>query len=245
MWVVAAALAQTPEQEVAEEITVWGQRIEAARAEVEASIVDLGYDRVKDRDGRTVFRGPENWKGKVVLTDEGLLQVRRTGPRGKELPPIGGTRIRPYPLCVVAPTACLSMGAWAVSDLRWAQVENRVVDHTAAPLVRLNDAMADAALAERMEELPDQLDRQWAEGISLLGGPPLPTLAERRAELLEFWDTRTETAWGQEVRDAVAAFVRGVVQASEAPFTPEEMATFEARRRSARAFPWAPPGDLQ
>ncbi len=240
MWVVAAALAETPDPEVAEEITVYGQRIEAARAAVETSLIDLGYDRVKRRDGKTVFRHDENWKGKVVLSDEGVLQVRRTGPRGKEMPPIPGTRVRPYPLCLVAPTACVSMGAWTVSDLRWAQVENRVVDGTASPLVELSDAIADAALAERMEELPDQLDRLWSEGIPLLGGPEarLATSAERRAELLEFWDTRTETEWGQQVRDAVAAFVRGVVQDSDEPYTPEEMARFEATRRSARPFPW-------
>lgn len=238
-WWSLVALAEEPQPEVSEEITVLGQRVEAAREQVVARIVDLGYDRVKDKDGKVVFRAEQNWKGKVVLTDEGTLRVRRTGPRGKEMPTIPGTSIRPYPLCLVAPTACVSMGAWTVSDRRWAGIERGVADATAEDLESLSSAMADEALALKLEVLPERLDGLWTRGESLFWGrPSVPTVEARRAELLEFWDTRTETAWGWPVRDAVGSFIRAVVEQGPTPYTEEEKSAFEASRSSSASFPW-------
>ncbi|MCB9687490.1 MAG: hypothetical protein H6738_04285 [Alphaproteobacteria bacterium] len=239
-WWSVVALAEEPEPAVSEEITVLGQRVDAARDQVVSRIVDLGYDRVKDKDGKTVFRSPQSpWKGKVVLTDEGTLRVRRTGPRGKKMPTIPGTSIRPYPLCIVAPTACVSMGAWTVSDRRWAGIEASVANATAEDLEALSAAMADEALAGKLEVLPERLDGLWTDGESLFWGrPAVSTVEGRRAELLEFWDTRTETDWGRPVRDAVASFVRAVVEESPTPYTEGEKAAFEARRTSSVPFPW-------
>jgi hypothetical protein len=42
------------------------------------------------------------------------------------------------------------------------------------------------------------------------------------------------------VREAVAAFIRAEVQASDHPFTPTEREAFEAVRRSSAPFPWEP-----
>ena len=244
-WWTVVALADEPEPEVSEEITVLGQRVEAARAEVVSRIVDLGYDRVKDKDGKVVFRADQAWKGKVVLSDDGLLRVRRTGPRPRALEPIPGTRVRPYPLCLVAPTACVQLGAWAVSDRRWAGIEGEVVDGTHVELEALADAMADEALSTRLEALPEQLDALWLQGDSLFyQRPHVATVEARRAELLEYWDTRTETAWGLPVREAVASFVRAVVEAGPTPYTDAEKAAFEARRLSAHPFPWTLSADL-
>ncbi|MCA9494237.1 MAG: hypothetical protein KC621_30125 [Myxococcales bacterium] len=238
-WWSLVALAEEPEPEVSEEITVLGQRVDAARDQVVSRIVDLGYDRVKDKDGKMVFRAEQNWKGKVVLTDEGTLRVRRTGPRGKQMPTIPGTSIRPYPLCLVAPTACVSMGAWSVSDRRWAGIEGNVANATAEDLELLSAAMADEALALKLEVLPERLEALWTEGESLFWGrPSVPTVEGRRAELLEFWDTRTETPWGWPVRDAVGSFVRAVVEEGPTPYTEEEKATFDAHRASTDPFPW-------
>jgi hypothetical protein len=60
--------------------------------------------------------------------------------------PMPGTRFRPYPLCLVVPTACMAAGSWYVSGRRWGQIEDHVADATAAPLQELSSAMADQAV---------------------------------------------------------------------------------------------------
>ena len=70
-------------------------------------------------------------------------------------------------------------------------------------------------------------------------GTPSPANRSRRAALMAYWGSRTDTAWGERVRQAVEAFCRGVVQHSEHPFTDEEIAAFNAGR------PDSPPFDLE
>jgi hypothetical protein len=254
LWALSTAWADEPPapapgggdpsvEEVAavEEVTVWGAAVVRARDAVERSIVDLGYDQVKDRGDRTVFRAPQAWKGKVVLTDEGTLRVRRTAPRFREMEAIPGTRFRPYPLCLIMPTACVAAGSWYVSDRRWGQVEDHVADATSAPLNALSEALADRAVATTVEGLPDRLEALWTDGTPLEPGPALATAAERRAALFVFWDTRTETEWGRQVREVVEAFVLGRVQASDEPYPLEEQALFQANRRSLDPFPFPAP----
>jgi hypothetical protein len=224
-----------------EEITVWGEAVERARQAVVDQVVGLGYDKVRDRGDRTVLRHELGYKGKVVLYDDGRLAVRRTPPKGRKLDPIGGTRIRPYFLCLIDPWACVDLGSWSVSDRRWGQTEDGVVEATADPLGALGDRMADAALATRLEDIPQALDALWTRGAPLQGTDPVPTYRERRAALLAFWDSRTETVWGQAVRDAVAAFVRAEVQPGDHPFTAEEQAWFDRVRASSAPFPWTQP----
>lgn len=228
-----------PGPPVSEEITVVGQAVEQARQQVVAKVQELGYDKVKRKDDRTVFRDPDKaYHGKVVLYDDGRLATARTGPSGRKLDPIPGTRVRPYFLCVVDPFFCVHAGAWSVGPRKWRQYEDRVAEATAEPLRTLGDRLADQALIGRLERLPDALDALWSAGTPIDGGASLPTYEERRAALLEFWDTRTDSPWGAEVQDLVAGFVRAVVQTGDHPFTAGEQAAFEARRRSAAPFPW-------
>lgn len=234
--VVLAAIASAAEP--AEEVIVWGRRVEEARAEVVRSLDELGYEATRDRDGRTVFKHPAGWKGKVVLFDDGYLQVRRRGPFLREPPAFPGTGVPAYPLCIVAPTFCVGAGSWYVSDNRWDAVETTVADATVAPLGTLGDALADRSIARTIDVLPLRLEGLWRDGTPLVSDHALPTPAERRAELLAFWDSRTENAWGEQVRALVASFVRAVVEESEQPYTEAERMAFEARRRSSRAFPW-------
>jgi hypothetical protein len=232
-----------PQEPAAEEITVWAERIEAARDAVVQDIQELGYTRnTRERDGKTVFVHEEGWKGKVVLYDDGRIATRRTGVSGREMEPIAGTRIRPYFLCAIVPTACVRAGSWYVSDRRWMQIEDEVARETAQTVTQLNDRMADAATASVVASLPDKLERLWTAGAPLQGEASLQSWEARRQAVLSYWDSRTETAWGEEVRKVIEAFVRGEIQRSEHPYTEQEIAAFEASRRSSRPFPWAPGG---
>src|SRR5687767_6969916 len=99
-WLVSAALADAPpppppEEVPSEEIVVWGRAVEEAREAVIEQLDLLGYDKRKERNGRTVFLNDAAWKGKVVLHDDAYLEIRRTGPRFKKIEPIPGTNIRP------------------------------------------------------------------------------------------------------------------------------------------------------
>jgi hypothetical protein len=241
-WLVSVALADAPvpapDEVPSEEVVVWGRAVEEARDAVIARLDALGYDDKKERDGRTVFRNASTWKGKVVLYDDAYLQVRRTGPSFKKLEPLPGTSFRPYPLCIVVPTACIAAGAFAVSESRWRGVEDDVAGAVAAPLTALGDRLADQSIGETLEATPVALEALWRDGQPLLSDAPLRSYEERRAELLLFWDSRTENAWGRQVRETVAAFVRAVVQASEHPYEQSEIDAFHAGRRSLAPFPW-------
>lgn len=251
MWVLLPALAsaapEAPEAPVApasEEVTVWGDpAVQAAREALIGELTGLGYRKLKERDGRLVLVHEQGWKGKVVLYDDGRLATKRTGPAFKELEPIGGTRIRPYPLCVIAPTACVSAGAWVVSERKWRHVEDEVARATAAEVGALSDRMADAALSDTLDALPARLEALWERGEPLDGGPPLPTPEARRAALLAFWESRTDTAWGRQVREAVEGFARGVIQPSGHPFTEAELAAHAARFAGATPFLAAAPAE--
>jgi hypothetical protein len=232
------AHAQEPEP-APEEITVWAERIEAAREAVTQEIEGLGYTRnVRERDGKLVFVHEDGWKGKVILYDDGRITTHRTGLSGREVKPIAGTRIRPYFLCAIQPTFCVRAGSWYVSDRRWKQVEDAVARETAETVVQLNDRLADAATASVVATLPEKLERLWSEGVPLAGEQLLVSWEERREAVLSYWDSRTETAWGKDVRAVIESFVRGEIQQSAHPYTEAEMAAFESRRRSSQPFPW-------
>jgi hypothetical protein len=241
LWLIPGAVADPAVDDADEEITVWGDAVDRAKDAVVAEITGLGYTDVRKRDGRTVFLADKGWKGKVVFFDDGRLATRRRGLSVKELEPIGGTRIRPYPLCLIAPTACIDAGSWYVANARWRQNEDAVARATSHELVTLGDRIADASLAESLELLPDRLERLWRDGAPLDGDQILPTFQARRAALLTYWDTRTETLWGRQVREAVAAFVRAEVQFGDHPYTADEQAAFERTKHSVEPFPWSVP----
>jgi hypothetical protein len=239
LWLLAAiAWADEVAEEADTEIVVIGEReVEAARLAVLGTVDDLGYTKGKDRGDRMVLRDPDaHWRGKVLVWDDGRLSTRRTGPSGKKMAPIKGTRIRPYPLCIVMPTACVAFGSAFMSDAKWQAIENDVVDATNDGVATWNEKIADRELAERLAAVPDRLAATWERGEPLVGDHPLASWPERRAEILAFWESRTETRWGEEVREAVERFVRAVVQTSEHPFEPGEIEAFNLRTSAARPF---------
>ena len=104
------------------------------------------------------------------------------------------------------------------------------MDALAPKVQHYGDKIADLATTRKVDSLPDRLTALWEEGVPLSGDPTvrIETPAERRAVIYEYWRTRTDTEWGDTVRQAVASFCRAVVQTSDAPFTPAELDAYEA-----------------
>jgi hypothetical protein len=225
-------------QQADTEIVVIGEReVEAARQQVVATVGDLGYTKAKDRGDRVVLKDPDDhWRGKVLIWDDGRIAARRTGPTGKKMAPIKGTNIRPYPLCIIAPTACVAFGSAFMADRKWAAVERNVVDATDDGVQVWNEKISDREAVGRLAEVPDRLAATWETGAPLVGTGPLVTFEARRAEILAYWESRTETRWGEDVRAAIERFARAVVMASDHPFTEDEIAAFNATSTSSRPF---------
>src|SRR5688572_18965310 len=101
---LAVAAPAFPAEPASEESTVYGDpKVEQAREKLAGEIVALGYDHTRERDDRVVYVHGDNWKGKVVLFDDGRVETRRTGPAVE--PPRGS-----WPLCVRWITHCLKAG---------------------------------------------------------------------------------------------------------------------------------------
>lgn len=241
LW-IATTLAQeappaesSPEEGVSEEVIVTPDAVRRAREAVIRELEALGYDRVTDKGDRVVLKHRDTWKGKIVLYDDGYLEHRRQGIRivegpAKELPK--GTRWLP---CVIVPTACVRTGL-TVSRRKLDAQRSRTLVAVEPELLELGDRLADASVGEVLMVLPERLGALWRDGAPLQGEEPLATFRARRQAILRFWESRTDTQWGDQVRSAVEGFVNGVVQESDHPFTSRELARFNAQSAAPRPF---------
>jgi hypothetical protein len=238
-WLLGLALAADGEatddddEVVAEEITVYAeQRVRQARQRVVNQLKAMGYDEQVDEVGdRTVYRHSEPWKGEVVLHDDGWTVVRRQPLRveGRKMPWTKANTPVAWAGCLLYPWFCIRPGGTLVGTAKWRAVEGRTVDFIHPDVREWGDRIADLATQRKVGDLPERLEALWSEGVPLEGGEPLATMEERRWALMSFWASRTDTAWGDEVRAAVGAFCRAVVQSSDHPFTDAEI---EAHRRA-------------
>lgn len=226
--------APEPPPTEAYEVIVYSElQVQKARAAVIQQLEDMGYDaQVIDRGNAVVYRHSAPWKGEVVLYDDGWARVKRqpmyvigaATPWAKRNTPLA------WAGCVIWPYLCVRLGGALYGERKWRQVEDDSV-YTIDPKVRnLADRMADLATERTVERLPDRLQALWDRGEPLGTGPVLATPAERRRAIFEYWASRTETPWGEEVREAVTGFCFGVIETSEDPFTAEELAEFRAKR---------------
>lgn len=247
---VVAASAQdepAPELEAPEEIVVYGElQVTKARAAVVQQLTDMGYDaEVIDRGNAVVYRHHDPWKGEVVLYDDGWMQVKRQPMyvEGRQMPWARRNTPLAWAGCVLWPWLCVRMGGALYGERKWRQVEDDSV-YLLDPKVRnLGDKIADLATGTTVDGLPDRLQLLWDRGIPLTSpsDPLLATPAERRRAIFEYWASRTDTAWGDQVRDAVEAFCMGVVQRSDDPYTPDELATLRAAYPQRVFLPRATP----
>ena len=220
-----------PEEDVDEVIIVYGEeQVRMAREKVIHDLEGMGYNKLKDKDGRLVMLHEQNWKGKVVLHDDGFVEFKRQGPKGtmpdtffKEASPLIG-----WVPCIVVPTACVKVGGIVVSPRKLEAVERKASAAIATDLDALAQRQADLYTGQKVDALPAQLEACWSEGVPLEGELPLPDPASRRVHLLHYWATRTESVWGDQVREVVEAFLIGVVQESAHPITAAELAAANA-----------------
>jgi len=216
-----------------EEIIVYGeQRVALARQAVVAELSELGYDaEVVDRGDFVVYRNDAAWMGEVMLHDDGWVRVKRQPLRveGRRMPWAKTNSPGAWAGCFVWPWLCVRWTGASLSHRRWLGVEKRTTTAIDPKVRDLGDRVADLAVARTVQDLPAELEALWTEGTPLDDGDAtLVTHEARRAALLEYWATRTASVWGDEVKRAIEAFVYGVVQHSEHPFTQAELDAFDA-----------------
>lgn len=225
--------------ETSEEVFVFSEMLaEQARQKVEDELKAAGYDRkIKRRDGRVIYRHDAAYLGQLVVGEDGWVVFERQPiqVRAPELPFAEEGSPLAWAGCVLV-WRCVKLGGQLVSKRRFNAFEREMVAHVYDDVQVWNERMSDVALERKLQGLPDQLERLWVYGVPLEGGGLLLTPEDRRAALLAFWGSRTDTPWGREVQEAVAAFCRAVVQQSEDPFTQEEIDAFNRSGVAVRTF---------
>ena len=235
----------TDEDDEFYEVVVYGEiLVERARRQVMTELRARGFDEVVDKGDHVIMRHGSHWKGEVLIYDDGSVRMRRQRPR-VESPETrwgdAGSAVS-YLSCIYQPFKCVRVGGVFVSRRKFHAQKGRTLQPIADDVQVLGDRVADLATEHKVNELPERLEALWVDGVPLEGEEHLATPAERRVALLDYWESRTETAWGERVRVGVEAFVRAEVQNSEFPFTEAEIDAFNAQRTCTRALdlerPW-------
>jgi hypothetical protein len=231
--------------QVVHELWVYGDiRVEQAREEVVQAFADEGYTEVEDKGDYLRLRAEAPWKGEVRLYRDGWVRMKRRPVQfqGPEMPWAKKNSPLAYAGCLIYPWACISAGGQLVSGRKLQAQKVRALETAYLDVQELGDRVADRETESTVNTLPEQLEELWYRGVPLSEGPTLETVQERKAALLDYWDSRTDTVWGDRVRVAVEAFLRAEVQGTEHAYTREEVADFNERRQCTRVLdlegPW-------
>lgn len=233
-----------PADGMLDEVIVFGEhRVAEAREHAVRAIKSQGWREHRRNDEGVVFRGPKPWMGRIILRPDATLRFAGAGigvgtgdahmpdPRS---PGAAGSSINSGPNAAPLPGAGarvpVQVGGKSKREAVQSEVRAAVVDELSA----YRDAIRQRALSQRVESLPDKLDRLWADGTPLWGGSPLSTPGERRRAVLDHWATRTDTAEGRAISRIVELWLGQTVQRSEHPVTDEERRAAEARRSDGR-----------
>ena len=202
-----------------------------AREALNRSLRAEGYLRAERRGDTVVYTHRLPYHPQVVVHDDGWIEMRRAPIRIR--PPnvdyADEARFSDWLPCltIIATARCIAPGGLLISERKLAPLREEVYGESGDEVRRLNDALAQAAMEDRLgRQLPAQLAAIWGDAAL--------SEAARRERLLALWDSRTDTPEGEAARQAIEAFLDGVVQRSAAPFTAAELATFEQRRTAPR-----------
>ncbi len=208
-------------------------QLRQAREALMGKAADVGYTRVIEKGDRTIMRHELPWRGDLVMYDDGRVEVKRQ-PIRFEAPGDQAKKTNWLWCALLVP--CLRPAGQLVSQRKFSAYQRSLMEGISGELHVFEARLADYGLGQKLDELPDALQDLWDKGIPLDGGPRLESVAERKVALLSYWDTRTETAWGDAVRQTVEAFILGVVQQSDTPLTESEVAGFNQHRKGIRPF---------
>lgn len=233
----APALAEEEGGESSNEIIVWGElAVERARQELIEDFGDAGYTERIERDGYVLLRSESAWKGEVRVYDDGWVDMKRQPVRleAPDTPWAQKNSALAWASCVVYPFACLKTNGQLVSKRKLQAQKGRAFAETEPTIRGYGDRVADRETDRTINDLPDHLIALWEEGTPLAGTAPLDSYEQRREALLAFWDSRTDTIWGDTVREAVEAFILAEVQTSLHPYTQAEVSHFNTGRTATR-----------
>lgn len=200
------------------EITVWGDRVEHAKREVNERLTALGYAPTIMNDGRTLWRptaAKDSWKPRVIIDDDGWFTLRTPTISGAKLTLNNGA-IQPGPasgapgLDYSPPIVGPGIGGQFAGKRVIAAAEARITRQIWDVVQNLSIAQQDEALAKRLSRLPDELDALWLDGQHP-DGYAVPTSSERVSALLDLWATRTRTRAGETVRQSIANYIEAMV----------------------------------
>ncbi|MBM4389643.1 MAG: hypothetical protein FJ090_00865 [Deltaproteobacteria bacterium] len=217
------------DDEVDETVIVTGEAaVLRARDELVLKLRGEGYVR-HERDGEyTVFKNDTPYLPQVWLHDDGWLQLKAQPPRVHSPGHSFANQGSPlnYLWCIpTLMTACVSVGSAALGPRQLQTAREDVVDATRPEVQKLNDAVVRQHLAQRLyKDIPADLERIW-------GDQAAPAI-DRRRTLFLYWDSRTETDAGMAAKEAIRAFMKGVVQQSADPYTPGELEALNGARQT-------------
>ena len=162
------------------------------------------------------------------------------GLSGREMAPLKGTRVRPYFLCLVQPTACVDAGSWyprrppLASESR---IGSRARPRTPSPPSTTGWPIA--PLATKLEALPDRLGALWRDGRTAAarrGSRSRPTASGAR-RCMRSGTPGPRPSGARSSATIVGAFVRAVVQPSDHPLPRPGTRRPRPRSAIARSLP--------
>jgi hypothetical protein len=206
-----------------EEVVVYGQlAVDKARDAVVRDLEAMGYRAKRFEEDRVILRSGD-WRGAVILHDDG--QVEFTRPLlGMTEPPPELFEVDPARTGAVDPMRPgMNAGGptfWVrPSDQRRAEAQAKVVGATEGRRAELRDVFTRTIEEDLLFALPDRLD------------------AMSRDEVLAYWAQQADDPFGQRVTRAVERWMEANWTA--APVTPEERARHESGRQDGRSLPGA------
>ena len=238
LFLIAVAWAQEEESDL--EITVEAERIERAKQRLIGDLAELGYKNVKDKGDHVILRHDRTWKGQILLYDDGWVQMKRQPLRFE--PPWKKTALG-WSACVVVPWMCVRTGGVLVNKRKFMSQKVRTLNAVDGDVDYLASRVADHYVYGVVNDLPARMEALWFAGVPLeQDGVVLHTYGLRRLALLAYWESRTDTEWGDAVRLAVEAFMRAEVQTGDHPFIDSEINALNERHRVQRVLdlerPW-------